>query len=342
MPLPPQPPIDAATMRAWLDGLLFTASLGATLAAAALFARRLDRLGHRLGIAEPLLGLLTALAADAPELSSGATAIARGEHGVGVGVLLGSNMFNLAAMIGLTAIVGPRVRLGRAALVREGAVALFAVAAAGGVLAGALPAWVAAVMAAGVAVPYVGWLARGGHTAPPRPRRGVRATVTAWREAAARLPRSPSAAAQLVRLFAAELPAVVIIVLGSVGMVASATDLADRWGVSEAVVGLLVLATLTSLPNAYTAVRLGMVGRSSALVSETLNSNTINLVGGLIVPAMVVSLAAKGAGLDMLAVAGLTVATLALIGRPAGAGRTAGVTIVTAYVVYVSARLILA
>ncbi|HXD70991.1 MAG TPA: hypothetical protein VN615_14100, partial [Gaiellales bacterium] len=95
-----------------LAALLFLISLAATLAASGLFARRLDALGVRLGIPEALLGLLTALAADGPELSSGLTAMIRGENGVGVGVLVGSNLFNLAAMVGLSALLAGSVRLG--------------------------------------------------------------------------------------------------------------------------------------------------------------------------------------------------------------------------------------
>ncbi len=79
---------------------LFLVSLAVTLAAARLFARRLDRLGVRFGFPEALIGLLTALAADGPEISSALFALTKGAHDVGVGVLVGSNGFNLAAMIG--------------------------------------------------------------------------------------------------------------------------------------------------------------------------------------------------------------------------------------------------
>ena len=45
---------------------------------------------------------------------------------------------------------------------------------------------------------------------------------------------------------------------------------------------------ITSLPNAFTAVRLGLGGRGEALVTETLASNTINLTGGVLIPALFV------------------------------------------------------
>src|SRR2546430_6486735 len=101
---------------------LFVASIALMLLASAVSARRLDHVGLRLGLPETLLGLLTALAADAPEVSSAIAALAKGAKDVGVGVVLGSNAFNLAAMIGLSAIVCGGVRLRREAPPGEGAV----------------------------------------------------------------------------------------------------------------------------------------------------------------------------------------------------------------------------
>src|SRR5438309_1196912 len=72
------------------------------------------------------VGLVTAAAADAPEISSALVALAHGEKQVSLGVVLGSNAFNLAAMIGLSAILAGTVSLHREALVLEGAVGLLA------------------------------------------------------------------------------------------------------------------------------------------------------------------------------------------------------------------------
>ena len=310
-----------------LAAIVFLICLTATLAASGLFARRLDVLGVRLGIPEALLGLLTALAADGPELSSGLTAMVRGENGVGIGVLVGSNLFNLAAMVGLSALVAGSVRLDRPALTLEGAFALFAIAVAAGVLFGPLGAWPALVLLAAAAVPYLVLLGRGTFHGPPAPRP----------------PREHSAAA-IAGLFARELPAVAVIIAGSVGMVYTAVLVADRVGLPRPLVGLLLLATLTSLPNAATAIRLGLRGRGEALVSETLNSNTINLSIGILIPAALVGLGAgaNGLGADYAWMAAVTVGTLVLVGRPGGAGRLAGGAIVLAYLAYVAVRVAVA
>ena len=78
-------------------------------------------------------------------------------------------------------------------------------------------------------------------------------------------------------------------------MVQAALTLGDHWGIAPGVVGALMLGPLTSLPNALTGVRLGRARRGAALVTEALNSNTINLVAGVALPSLFVTLAAKSA-----------------------------------------------
>ena len=103
---------------------LFIAALAVTLAAAATFARRLDRLGAKYGLPEVWIGLLTALAADGPEVSSALVALIKGAHDASVGVIVGSNTFNLAAMIGVSALLVGCVQVARNTLLLEGSVAL--------------------------------------------------------------------------------------------------------------------------------------------------------------------------------------------------------------------------
>ena len=106
---------------------LLTLVVGAafSLAASAILVIRIERLGERLGLTEAMLGLVAALAADAPEITSAASALARGQHAVGVGVVLGSNVFNLAALLGLGAVVAGRIALHRRVIALEGSVGLW-------------------------------------------------------------------------------------------------------------------------------------------------------------------------------------------------------------------------
>src|SRR5256714_15562477 len=66
-------------------GLLFAGAFALTVASSIVLARELDRLGERLGFSEALLGILTALGADAPEIASAVAAIVAGPQGTRVG-----------------------------------------------------------------------------------------------------------------------------------------------------------------------------------------------------------------------------------------------------------------
>ena len=94
----------------WTAAVLVAAA-ALSLGASAVLVVRLERLGARLGLSEALLGLVAALAADTPEVTSAVTALAHGQHDVGTGVVLGSNAFNLAALIGLGAVVAGGIKL---------------------------------------------------------------------------------------------------------------------------------------------------------------------------------------------------------------------------------------
>ena len=316
-----------------IDVLVFLGSLAVTLGAAAFFARRLDRVGLRLGLPETLLGLLTALAADAPEVSSAIAAVVKGEHSVGVGVIIGSNVFNIAAMIGLSAVLCGGIRISREALAVEGLVGVAATVVAGALILELIGAWLALLLLALVLVPYLVLLSRG-------PARAPRSLVRFFGER--HRPDHVLVHGEAVLVPALMLlPALAIIVVGSTGMVESALNLAHRWSVPDVIVGILVLAILTSIPNAFTAARLAFQRRGAAVVSETLNSNTTNLVFGITVPALFVSLGSTAAltKFDLGWLLLMTLVAIALFGRRGGVTRSGGVAILLLYLVFVAVQI---
>jgi cation:H+ antiporter len=322
---------------------VFFASLAGTLLAASFFAKRLDRVGLRLGLPETMLGLLTALAADAPEVSSAIAALVQGAHGVAVGVVVGSNAFNLAAMVGLSAVLAGGITVRREALVLEGFVGVWVTAIVTALVAGALGSATALALLAAVVGPYVGLLALGprGVLRLPLEHVAARFLRRTFGEGHRPLERRHSHGEAILRPALLLLPALAIIVAGSAGMVTSALDVADRWSVPRSLVGVLVLAVLTSIPNASTAIRLGLQHRGAALTSETLNSNSINLVAGIAIPAAFVSVGTLSAlvAFDLAWLLLMTAATLLLLGRSGGAGRSAGGMLIALYAVFVAVQV---
>jgi Ca2+/Na+ antiporter len=132
-------------------------------------------------------------------------------------------------------------------------------------------------------------------------------------------------------------PALTGVVLGSIGMVNTALTLGDRWGISQIVIGTVVLASLTGLPNVLASVRLALRGRGSAVVSESFNSNTVNLLVGITLPALIAGIAAP-AGSTELTVwwrVGITALTGVFTGYRGGLRRGEGIVVVALYLVFV-------
>jgi cation:H+ antiporter len=328
-------------MSSLLAAPLFVVSLVVTLAAARAFAGRLDRLGVHFDLPEALIGLLTALAADGPEISSALVALIKGAHGVGVGVLVGSNVFNLAAMVGLSAVLAGCVRLPRDVLVLEGAVFMLITLIVAALLLAWLSSSVTLVLVACVLGPYLLVLIHG----PPRwlrlGREGLERAVERGPSAGAEGEIGPPAslpgtdpARHLAAIIALDVP---LIVAGSLGMVQAALTLGGRWGISGALLGVLVLGPLTSIPNAMTAVRLGLARRGSALVSEAFNSNTLNLVAGVTIPALFVTVTASSAvaKADVAWLVAITAACILLLARPGGVRRTGAAALIALYGAFV-------
>lgn len=316
----------------------FFAAAAVSLATSFLLVARLERVGERLGLSEALLGMVAALAADAPEVTAAVTAIAHHEQRVGAGVILGSNVFNLAALLGLGAVVAGRINLHRRVVLLGGAVAVWIAAVCLLVVAGALAAGAGFALSLLVLGGYLTVLATEGRglerlRVPGAWSAWLRSAITeeeqelleAIRPARGRWPDVATAAVALV-----------VVVIASVTMERSAANLGTRYAVPEIVVGGLVLAGVTSLPNAVAAVYLAARGRGAASFSTALNSNTLNVVVGLLLPATILGLGAPSG--EAILITGwyvlLTLAVLGLAYIQHGLRRMAGWVIIAAYAVF--------
>ena len=308
---------------------VFCVSVVASVVASVVFGRKLDGVSERLGASEGLHGILTALGADAPEISTAIAAMVASHGDIGVGVVVGSNVFNLAGLLGLSAVLAGRVAIHRHGLLFNGGVALVVAAVGTALVLGGIGALAATVLLLAVLAPYVVVLSM-------RPARLPRFLAVAVREEVEDLrtehvrSRSPWDPVVLAA-------SLVVIIGSSIGMVHAATDLGHRWGVSDLVIGTLVLASLTSLPNLLTAVRLALHGRGPAVVSEALNSNSLNVLGGIALPGLAVTLGVA-TGVERFSIwwlAGMTCIVVALTFRRRGLSRLDGLAILLLYVPFV-------
>jgi cation:H+ antiporter len=323
--------------------LLFAAGAAVSLAASWLLVSRLERLGERAGFSEAWLGLVAALAADAPEITSAVTALARGQASVGAGVIIGSNVFNLAALLGLAAVVAGRIAFHRRVVLLSGVPALW-VAAATLLTVTVLAPAAGLTLTAVVLGPYMAVLGmrRARIEGLPLPSRWTRWLVAAIHEEEDELAEAVRPRRGTWHDAVAAGGALVTVVGASTVMEVAATSAGHRYGVADIITGGLVLAVVTSLPNAVSAVYLARRGRGAAVLSIALNSNAINVVAGLLIPACVAGLGPPSGQGTLVAAwyAGLTVLSLALAYRGRGLGRGDGAVIIAAYLAFVVALFI--
>lgn len=347
---------------------LFLGSLALLLGGSVMLSRGLGRLGRRLSIPGQLLGFITALGADSPEISSTIVALLAGKTDVGVGVVFGSNLFNLAALLGLTAVIAGRISIRRNAVLLDGSVGVLVTGCAMLLVLGAAPPALVVGLLLTLLTVYVLLLAlpRKRVDRLPLPSPWKRFVLSAAREteehgrelqeveAAEEEEGQAQAGAQrpsrhpiedppesMGKLSAYVLGALTVIVLSSVGLVRSTSSLTAGW-LPEGLLGTLVIAALTGIPNIYTATRLALRHRGSAVMTEAMNSNNLNILVGLSIPSLLFGgMLAHTAGgyLDTAWLFAMTVGVVSLLAASKGLSRRQGVLVILAYLAFVGVRV---
>lgn len=323
--------------------VLFVLGTVVSLGSSWILVSRLERLGERPGMSEALLGMLAALAADAPEITSAVTALAHGQGAVGAGVVVGSNVFNLAALLGLGAVVAGRIALHRRVIWLSGTVAVWVALVCMLAVLGAVNAPCGLLLVAVVLVPYLVVLGLSPRRLArlPLPTAWTRWLTAAVHEEEAEIEEAVSAPRGTWVDAVVAGAMLLVVVAASTLMESAGTTLGTRFGVADIITGGLVLAVVTSLPNAVAAVYLASRGRGAAVLSTALNSNALNIAVGLLLPAAITGLGPRtGQGILVAAwYAGLTVLALAFAYRDKGLTRLPGAVIMGGYLVFVAALI---
>lgn len=90
----------------WPDFVYFLIGLGIILAASHFLVESSVNLARTIGISEWVIGTtIVAFGTSAPELATSVTAAVKGHHGISIGNLIGSDIFNMFGVLGITAII---------------------------------------------------------------------------------------------------------------------------------------------------------------------------------------------------------------------------------------------
>ncbi len=221
-----------------------------------------SRLALRLGMSPMVVGLVVVgFGTSMPEFAVSVRAAVVGSAGLSVGNAVGSNIMNLLLVLGVAAVLKPIAVIGGQRVLRRD------------LIFGLLPAVV--IMAAA-------WDGR-----ISRPSAIVLLVVfftfiaVALRQAQADTSRTVVRKGSVWRYAGLTLLGIIVLVIGSELMVRGGIELATRFGVSNAVIGLTLVAFGTSLPELATSVTAALKGESEISIGNVLGSNIFNL--GLVV-----------------------------------------------------------
>jgi cation:H+ antiporter len=142
----------------------------------------------------------------------------------------------------------------------------------------------------------------------------------------------------LSRAILMTLGGLVVLVIGARLLVDSATEIARAFGISEAVIGLTIVAVGTSLPELATSVIAAIRKQTEIAVGNVVGSNIFNIFGILGVTALITPIPSEPRflQLDMPWVAGTAVGLSVLAVVLGGLPRLAGVALLGVYAGYVA------
>lgn len=231
---------------------------------------------RQLGISALLSGLLiVGFGTSAPELVVSVDAALSGRPDIAIGNVVGSNIGNVLLILGLCALITPlAVRplvLRRDAVTVVAATVLFLVLVGGS----ALVRTDAAILLFAL-MAYLGWAywSERFHAAPAAELHQAEA------EELSALPKS------VLWIVLAVVSGLLLLIGGSQVLLTGAVGIAEHFGVSEAVIGLTLVAVGTSLPELSISVIAAIRRHADVAVGNVLGSNIFNLLGILGVSAL--------------------------------------------------------
>ncbi|MCA9280584.1 MAG: calcium/sodium antiporter [Phycisphaeraceae bacterium] len=317
--------------------ILLVASLGLLTLGAELLVRGSIEVARRAGLSSFFIGLtIVGFGTSTPELAASMAAALRGQGDIAVGNVVGSNIFNIAVILGIAALVCP-IPVKVAAVRREGFIVVLACAAPFAALltGGRIGRVLGGVMVAGL-VAYL-------HSAYRIGKRDAQRELLAELETEIGIAPTKKATPILwsIVFLAAGLA---LLVLGARVLVDSATTIARGAGISELVIGLTIVAAGTSMPELATSAVAAMRRQPDIAVGNVLGSNIFNILGILGVTCVVTpqTVARQVFVLDAPVMLGLSVLVLPLMFSASRLSRAEGVALLAAYGGYLAALFLVA
>ncbi|MFN0098592.1 MAG: calcium/sodium antiporter [Gemmatimonadaceae bacterium] len=282
-----------------------------------------------------VIGLtIVSMGTSLPELTVSVAAALKGAPDLGVGNVVGSNIFNIGIVLGLTALMAP-MRVHSSAVRLEWPfmfIASFQLL----LLArdGVIDRLEGAFFVTGIVL-FTAYVVRLG-----RSELGAEETADLRETVAARARPVAGEALGFALLLLAG--GVSLLVLGGNVLLKGAIDLATAAGMSERVIGLTIVAAGTSAPEVATSLVAARRGQSEIALGNVIGSNIFNILGILGISALITPLAVSDAMLqgDFVWMLGLSLLLFPLMRSGSVVTRAEGGVLVAAYGTYLTLLLL--
>jgi cation:H+ antiporter len=310
--------------------LFFFLGLGALVAGAEALVRGASKIALSLGISPLVVGLtIVAMGTSSPEIAVSVGAALNGTTDIAVGNVVGSNVFNVLFILGLSAVITPLVV--HSQIIRQevpimiGASVVLAVM----VFDGSLSRGESALLLA-LLVAYMVFLVRQSRAETAEIRDEYASAVQrdgAW---------DGHWAVQVLLIVVG----LGLLVLGSDWLVNAAVAFARALGVSDLIIGLTIIAAGTSMPEVATSVMAAVRGERDIAVGNVIGSNTFNILGCLglsgIVSANGLGMSSAVLNFDLWVMLAVAFACLPAFMLRNEIGRRRGLMFLAFYVAYVA------
>lgn len=287
------------------------------------------------GLTPAVIGLtVVAMGTSLPELVVSVIAAIRDQPDIAVGNIVGSNIFNIAVVLGVTALILPLPV--RSSVVRMEWPVMFVVTLLAIVVSrDGLLDRVEAFFFLVAFVVFTAWVVRLARREVTSRERAELADSVEQRTL------HPRRGRELIVAGAAVVLGVVLLVAGGHALVDGASDLARLAGMSERVIGLTVVAAGTSAPELATSLVAAWRRQPDIAVANVIGSNIFNILGILGLTALVqpTPVSAAMLGSDMWWMLGTALVLFPLMRSNLRIGRIEGGILVLIYVVYVAGLL---
>lgn len=300
------------------------------------------RLARRFGVSPFFVGVtVVAFGTSAPELAASVGATLKNAGDLAIGNVLGSNIANICLILGITAIIKP-VPVERSVWRVDAPIMLVATVVASFVLLDRLLFDDAVIgridgtlLVLGLVV-YIWYNARTGRIDPEKIEKEVEIELDLPLVERSALPDGTARMLSFLTPIALVTVGLVGLILGAELLVDGATSIALTVGVSDAIIGLTIVAFGTSLPELVFSARAAMKNHPEIAIGNIIGSNVFNLFSVLGVAALVrpIAIPAEAVHRDLWWVWAVTAVCCFMMWTQTRVSRAEGVFLLATYVAY--------